>query len=79
MTSIFQTGNNNISIEQMAFESTVGIVFGYKQNFVTNGYYKAFGAGRPTFGRALGKEFYGSTLYTFPSNGLNKQYEDAHQ
>jgi hypothetical protein len=62
----------------MAVESTVGIVFGYKTKFATNGYYKAFGAGAPTFGRALGKELYGSSLYSLPSNAANKWYEETH-
>ena len=78
-TSIFSNGTNNISVQQMAFETSVGLLFGYKQSLFSKGFNKAYGPGRPSNFRNFTNTFLGSSLYTIPTNGINKNYEENHK
>ena len=68
---------NGIDPTQFMFQVAVGLVFGAKGDLVTGGFNKAYGAGRPSNARQVGKMIYNSVVYSPVTNGLNRAYEES--
>jgi RHS repeat-associated protein len=74
--SSFDYLGNGISTDQFAFQSSMGMLFGAKADLTTNGWHKNIGRGRPKNSTLLMKTVYNSTVYSFPTNAINRAYEE---
>lgn len=71
----FESLGNGITVDQFAFTTATGFIFGAKGNTVSKNWNKAY-LGRPTNARNIMKTIISNSIYSFPTNGLNRAYEE---
>ena len=72
----FQTLGYGIDMNQYLFQVAVGFTLGAKGDLVTGGFNRAYGSGRPSDARQIGKMIYNSVVYSPATNSLNRAYEE---